>query len=74
MPRRKTMRMSTPGDIRRCIARINNMLLNDEIDPKRANAIIYGCNAALSAIRIDEQQAKLDELEKMVEELNHVRR
>lgn len=74
MSRRKTMKMSTPADIRRCIARINNMLLNDEIDPKRANAIIYGCNSALSAIRIDEQQAKLDELEKLVEELSHVRR
>ena len=45
------------------------MLLNGEIDPKTANAILYGCNVCLGAIRVDDQQAKLDELEKIVEEL-----
>ena len=44
------------------------MLLNGEIDPKTANALIYGCNAALGAIRVDDQQAKLDELEKLIKE------
>ena len=34
------------------------MLLNNEIDPKRANAILYGCNVCLSAIRVDDQQAQ----------------
>lgn len=45
------------------------MLLNDELDAKTANAILYGCNVCLGAIRVDDQQAKLDELEKMVEEM-----
>ncbi len=49
------------------------MLLNDEIDPKTANAILYGCNICLGAIRVDEQQAKLDELERAVKELTHVK-
>lgn len=47
------------------------MLLNNEIDAKTANAILYGCNICLSAIRVDDQQAKLDELEKIVEEMTH---
>ena len=49
------------------------MLLNGEIDPKTANALIYGCNSALGSIRLDEQQAKLDELEKAVEEMSGYR-
>ena len=65
----KRLKMSTSREVRRTINRINNMLLNGEIDQKTANALIYGCNAALGAIRVDEQQAKIDELEKMIKEL-----
>ena len=49
--------------------RIANMLLNGEIDAKTANAILYAANVTLGAIRTDEQQAKIDELEKIVEEM-----
>lgn len=49
--------------------RIANMLLNGEIDAKTANAILYAANVTLGAIRTDEQQAKIDELEKIVEEI-----
>lgn len=68
MPSKKRLKMATPGEVRRTINRISNMLLNGEIDPKTANAILYGCNICLGAIRTDEQQTKLDELEKLVEE------
>ena len=68
MPK-KRLKMSTPEQIRRTINRINNMLLNGEIDPKTANALIYGCNSALGSIRLDEQQTKLDELEQVIGEL-----
>lgn len=43
-----------------------NMAANGEMDNKTANTIILGCNAVLSAIRTDEQQKKLDELEKIL--------
>ncbi len=49
--------------------RISNLLLNGELDPKTANALLYACNVALGAIRADEQQRKLDELEALVKEL-----
>ena len=66
---KKRLKMGTSREVRRTINRINNMLLNGEIDAKVANALIYGCNAALGAIRVDEQQAKLDELEKLIKEM-----
>lgn len=66
---KKRLKMTTSREIRRAVNRITNMLLNGEIDPKTANAILYGCNVCLGAIRVDDQQAKLDELEKIVEEL-----
>ncbi|MGI6014229.1 MAG: hypothetical protein ACOX7K_08120 [Oscillospiraceae bacterium] len=62
------MKLTTSREVRRAINRIANMLLNGEIDAKTANAILYGCNICLGAIRVDDQQAKLDELERIVEE------
>ena len=61
--------MTTSREVRRAVNRITNMLLNGELDARTANAILYGCNVCLGAIRIDDQQAKLDELEKTLAEL-----
>lgn len=66
---RKRLKMTTSREVRRAVNRIANMLLNGEIDPKTANAILYGCNVCLGAIRVDDQQSRLDELEKIVEEM-----
>ena len=63
--------MSTSTEVKRAVNRINNMLLNGEIDAKTANALLYGCNVCLGAIRVDDQQAQLNELEKMVKEFDH---
>lgn len=63
------MKMGTPREVRRSINRIANMLLNGEIDAKTANAILYAANVTLGAIRVDEQQARLDDLERIIEEL-----
>ena len=57
------LRMGTPTEIKRTLARVANMALNCEIDTKTANTIILACNAILGAIRTDEQQKKIDELE-----------
>jgi len=69
MIEKRRLKMGTSREIRRTLNRINNMLLNGEIDAKTANALIYGCNAALGAIRVDDQQAKIDELERLIKEL-----
>lgn len=60
--------MKTATEVRRTLARVANMALNGEIDNKTANTIILACNAVLSAIRTDEQQKKIDELEEILNE------
>ena len=69
MPK-KRLKMSTSTEVKRAVNRINNMLLNGEIDAKTANALLYGCNVCLGAIRVDDQQAQLNELERMVKEFD----
>ena len=69
MSRRKSMKLSTPAEIRRAISRVTNMILNEEIDAKRANTILYACNIALGAIRTDEQEKKLLELQTLLEQM-----
>ena len=58
--------MGTPTEVRRTLARVANMAANGEMDTKTANTIILACNAVLSAIRTDEQQKKIDELEEII--------
>lgn len=55
--------MSTSREVRQAVNRIPNMLLNKEIDPKTANAILYAANVTLGAIRVDEIEQRIDELE-----------
>ena len=66
MPKR--LKQATPQDIRRALTRVSNMVLNGQLDPKRANTIIYASNAILGSIRADEQQKKIDELEQLLRE------
>ena len=69
MAEKKRFKMGTPREVRRTLNRVSNMVLNGQIDSKDANAIIYACNATLSAIRIDEQERRIDEMEKTLESL-----
>lgn len=62
------LKVSTPQEVRRTLARVMNMVANGEMDSKSANCIIAGCNAVLGAIRTDDQQKKIDELEKLINE------
>ena len=43
------------------------MVANGDLDPRQANAILYAANVVLGSLRVDEQQRKIDELEKMLE-------
>ena len=58
------LKTRTATEVRRTLSRVMNMVANGEMDNKTANTIILGCNAVLSAIRTDEQQRKIDELER----------
>lgn len=63
------IKLSTPAEVRRTLSKIANMLLNNQIDPRWATAITNCCNSVLNCIRIDEQQKKLAELEKLLDEV-----
>lgn len=65
---KKRLTMGTPREVRKAVNRVANMVLNGELDPKEANAILYASNIILGAIRTDEQEKKLDELERLVKE------
>ena len=62
------LKTGTATEVRRTLSRVMNMVANDKMDNKTANTIILGCNAVLSAIRTDEQQKKLNELERILNE------
>ena len=49
--KRLRLKLTTATEVRRALTRVSNMVLNGELDPKRANAIILACNAILSSIR-----------------------
>lgn len=60
------LRLSTPSDIRKTLARVTNMIANNEIDTKKANTIIYSCNSILNSIRVDDQEKRIAELEEYI--------
>lgn len=64
------LKTRTATEVRRTLSRVMNMVANGEMDTKTANTIILGCNAILSALRTDEQQRKIDELEKILNGLD----
>ena len=64
------LRMRTTTEIKRTLARVANMALYGEIDTEVANTVILACNAILGAIKTDEQQKKIDELEELLNEIN----
>lgn len=64
------LKTGTPADVRRTLTRVMNMTANGQMDSKTANTIILGCNAVLSSIRADEQQRKIEELERLLDNLS----
>lgn len=68
---KKRLRMGSTTELKRTANKIANLLLNGEIDSKTANALLYSCNVIAGIIRVDEQQRKIDELERLIRELEH---
>lgn len=65
---KKRLRMNSTTELKRTANKIANLLLNGEIDSKTANALLYSCNVIAGIIRVDEQQRKIDELERLIRE------
>lgn len=67
--RRILLKMNSPREIQRTLSRISNMVINNELDTRRANTIIFACNSVLNSIRTDEQQKQIDILNSELETL-----
>lgn len=55
MATKHRVRLTSRTEIKRTITKIANMVLNGEIDPKTANAIILACNTMLSVFNQEEK-------------------
>ena len=64
--RKKYLKLSTPADVRASLKRVANMVINNEIGGKEANAIMCACDTVLSSMRIDEQGKEIEELQKIL--------
>ena len=60
---------STPKEVRQTLSTIVNLVANDKLDPKKANSIVYVCNAINQSYRLDEQEKAIEELRQIVKEL-----
>ncbi|EOS39737.1 hypothetical protein D3Z53_26665 [Lachnospiraceae bacterium] len=65
---KRNLKLDTPDNIRKALAKVANMTYKGELDTKTANSIILACNAILSGIRTDEQGKKIAELEQILNE------
>ena len=65
---KRNLKLDTPDNIRKALAKVANMTYKGEIDVKTANSFTATCNVILSGIRIDEQDKKLAELEQILNE------
>ena len=63
MDKKIRLRLNNPGEIRKTLAKVTNMVMNNGIDIKKANTITYMCNSILQSIRTDELEKQLHALE-----------
>ena len=68
MMAKRNLKLDTPDNIRKALAKVANMTYKGELDTKTANSIRLACNAILSGIRTEEQEKKLIELERILSE------
>lgn len=61
--------MDTAAEIKRTIRLIAEMVINGQLDSRRASTLNALCNTALSSIRTDEQQKEIEELRETITEL-----
>lgn len=47
------LRWNTPTEVRRSLAKVNNMVANCKIPAKEANAIFYSANLVLKALEME---------------------
>lgn len=59
--------MDTAAEVKQTIRLIAEMVINGQLDSRRASTLNALCNTALSSIRTDEQQKEIEELQQNFE-------
>lgn len=52
------LRWNTATQVRRSLARVNNLVLNGALTPKQANSVYFSANLILKAIELEQQNNK----------------
>lgn len=52
------LRWNTETQVRRSLARVNNLVLNGALTPKQANSVYFSANLILKAIELEQQNNK----------------
>ena len=64
---------STAKEVRVTLSKLVNLVANRDIDVKTANSIAYLTSYILQSIRVDEQEKQIEELKKILEEIQNGR-
>ena len=64
---------STAKEVRVTLSKLVNLVANGDIDVKTANSIAYLTSYILQSIRVDEQEKQIEELKKILEEIQNGR-
>ena len=59
---KRNLKLDTPDNIRKALAKVANMTYKGELDTKTANSITATCNVILSGIRTDDQEKNISDL------------
>ena len=61
--------MNTAAEIKQTIRLIAEMVINGQLDSRRASTLNALCNTALSSIRTDEQQKEIEQLKEDIADM-----
>ena len=64
---------SNAKEVRVTLSKLVNLVANKDIDVKTANSIAYLTSYILQSIRVDEQEKQIEELKKILEEIQNGR-
>lgn len=67
--KKRKFKLSTPKEIRVALSKMANLVANGDIPTERAKCFTYICNIILQSLKTDEYERTLEELTKIVEEL-----
>lgn len=63
---KRPLRANNPAAVRETLVKVANEVRRGELSPQQGNSITASMNVILSSMRIDEQEAKIAELEKLL--------